>query len=72
MDLIEEFHKHAADCEQMAKLTHDTASRVSWLELAERFRKCAEKNSLLFPVVSKQPQRTRESRTGARRSRQLS
>ena len=71
MDLIEEFQKHAADCEQMAKLTRDTASRVSWLELAERFRKCAEKNYRLFPIAASK-QRTRDSRTSARGSRALS
>ena len=43
MDLAQEFQKHAADCELMAKLTRDAESRAQWRELAARFRQCANK-----------------------------
>jgi hypothetical protein len=45
MNLVETFHKHAADCEQMAKLTHDAESKAAWRELADRFRVVAEKTA---------------------------
>jgi hypothetical protein len=63
MNLTEEFHKHAVDCEQMAKLTRDAASKTAWRELAERFRQCAEKTSAFSTPVS-----TKRSRTGAGRA----
>jgi hypothetical protein len=63
MNLTEEFHKHAADCEQMAKLTRDAASRAAWRELAERFRQCAEKTSA-FPI----PISAKRSRSTANRA----
>lgn len=44
MDLTEEFQKHAADCEQMANVTRDVASKAEWRDLARRFRQCAEKS----------------------------
>ena len=43
MNLTDEFHKHAADCEEMARLTHDSESRAAWRELAQRFRHVAER-----------------------------
>ena len=43
MDLTDEFLKHASDCEQMAKFTHDPASKLSWIEMAEKFHRYAEK-----------------------------
>jgi hypothetical protein len=46
MDLVQEFQKHAADCELMAKLTRDAASKAQWQDLAERFRQCADRNTL--------------------------
>jgi hypothetical protein len=46
MNLTEELEKHAADCEQMAELTRDSASKVQWQDLAKRFRKCAERTML--------------------------
>ena len=42
MDLTDEFLRHAADCEQMAKFTRDPASKVTWTRMAERFQQCAE------------------------------
>jgi hypothetical protein len=38
----DEFLRHAAECEQMAKFTRDTASVATWNRMAERWRRCAE------------------------------
>ncbi len=43
MDLAQEFERHAADCELMAKLTRDGESKAQWRDLAARFRQCANK-----------------------------
>jgi hypothetical protein len=42
MILAEEFLRHAADCERMAKFTHDHESRSVWNGMAERWLRCAE------------------------------
>jgi hypothetical protein len=42
MNPSEEFLKHAADCERMAKFTRDPASKVTWSRMAERWLRCAE------------------------------
>ena len=39
----EEFLKHAADCEKMARSTRDPRSRATWNRMAERWRQCAER-----------------------------
>jgi hypothetical protein len=39
----EEFLKHAADCEKMARSTRDPRSSATWHRMAERWRQCAEK-----------------------------
>jgi len=39
----DEFLKHAAECEQMAKFTRDPESMATWNRMAERWRRCAEK-----------------------------
>jgi hypothetical protein len=46
MNLADEFQKHATDCELMAKLTRDATSKAQWQDLAERFRQCAERNTI--------------------------
>lgn len=38
----EEFLRHAADCQQMAKFTRDPASKATWRRMAERWLHCAE------------------------------
>jgi hypothetical protein len=53
MNLTEEFYKHAADCDEMAKLTHDSQSRAAWRELAERFRNVAQRTSPLPSYAAK-------------------
>ena len=42
MNPSEEFRKHAADCQQMAKSTRDPASKATWSRMAERWLRCAE------------------------------
>jgi hypothetical protein len=45
MNLAEDFHKHAMDCERMAKWTRDAASKAAWLQLAAKFRRYGENMS---------------------------
>jgi len=33
----DEFLRHAADCQQMAKFTRDPASKATWRRMAERW-----------------------------------
>ncbi|HET9245423.1 MAG TPA: hypothetical protein VFO15_06435 [Xanthobacteraceae bacterium] len=42
MNPPEEFLRHAADCQRMAKFTRDPASRATWSRMAERWLRCAE------------------------------
>jgi hypothetical protein len=64
MDLTDEFHKHASDCEAMAKLTRDPESKAQWKELAQRFRHCAEKTNT--PAIKASDVRTRVSKVRRR------
>jgi hypothetical protein len=43
MNPPDEFLKHAAECEQMAKFVRDPASKATWNRMADRWRRCAEK-----------------------------
>jgi hypothetical protein len=38
----EEFMRHAAECEYMAKFSRDPESRKVWNRMAERWVRCAE------------------------------
>jgi hypothetical protein len=42
MNPSEEFLRHAADCQRMAKFTRDPTSRETWSRMAERWVRCAE------------------------------
>ena len=42
MNPSEEFLRHAADCQRMAKFTRDPTSKVTWSRMAERWMRCAE------------------------------
>jgi hypothetical protein len=42
MNPSEEFLRHAAECQQMAKFTRDPASKATWSRMAERWLRCAE------------------------------
>jgi hypothetical protein len=43
MHPTDEFLRHAAECEQMAKFTRDPESMATWSRMAGRWRRCAEK-----------------------------
>jgi len=43
MNPSDEFLRHAADCQQMAKFSRDPASRDTWNRMAERWLHCAER-----------------------------
>ena len=43
MNPADEFLRHAADCERMAKFTRDPQSRATWNRMAERWVLCAER-----------------------------
>jgi hypothetical protein len=60
MNPSEEFRKHAADCEQMAKFTRDPASRATWIRMAERWLQCAE----TFKIQSAAPAKLRKANAG--------
>jgi len=42
MNPSEEFLRHAAECQQMAKFTRDPASKATWSRMAERWTRCAQ------------------------------
>jgi hypothetical protein len=37
MNLSDEFRKFAAECERMAKLTHDRENKNAWRRMSERW-----------------------------------
>jgi hypothetical protein len=41
MNPADEFLKHAADCQQMAKLSRDAQSKATWNRMAQRWMDCA-------------------------------
>lgn len=51
MNPPDEFLKHAAECQQMAKATRDPASKATWNRMAERWLQCADraKNQKVAP-----------------------
>jgi hypothetical protein len=51
MILAEEFLRHAADCERMAKFTHDHQNKSVWSGMAERWVRCAELAKKHSPAV---------------------
>ena len=42
MNPSEEFLRHAADCQRMAKFSRDPTSKATWNRMAERWLRCAE------------------------------
>jgi hypothetical protein len=45
MNPPDEFLKRAAECQQMAKVTRDPASKATWNRMAERWLRCAERSN---------------------------
>ncbi|HEX2216459.1 MAG TPA: hypothetical protein VHG27_07185 [Xanthobacteraceae bacterium] len=42
MDLVQEFRKHAVECQRMARSAGDSDSKAVWNRMAERWHRCAE------------------------------
>jgi hypothetical protein len=38
----DDFLRHAAECESMAKFSHDAKNKLVWLGMADRWVRCAE------------------------------
>ena len=53
MNPSEEFLKHAADCQQMAKFTRDPQSRATWNRMAQRWIDCAERFKIQTQAVAR-------------------
>ena len=64
----DEFLRHAADCQQMARFTRDPASKATWSRMAERWRHCAEVFQSQRPAV---PPSRRQAAQSRRRSAAL-
>lgn len=43
MYVYDEFLKHAAECERMAKSARSPASKATWSEMAARWEQCAQR-----------------------------
>ena len=54
MNPREEFLRHAADCERMAKSASDGASQLAWKQMAERWRHCASKTESLVNMCRRE------------------
>jgi hypothetical protein len=39
---VEEFRRHAEDCQQMARLASDPTMRATWNRMAQRWERCAD------------------------------
>jgi hypothetical protein len=59
MNPSEEFLKHAADCQQMAKFTRDPESRATWSRMAERWIGCAERFKNQSQAIARTPPKRR-------------
>ena len=59
MNPSEEFLRHAADCQQMAKFTRDPASRETWNRMAERWLHCAERFNNESAALHRSPPKRR-------------
>jgi hypothetical protein len=61
MNPSEEFLKHAADCQRMAKFTRDPESKATWNRMAERWLECAERFKRSQASARPAPRRHRRS-----------
>ena len=55
MNPSEEFLRHAADCEKMAKFTRDPESKATWTRMAERWLDCAKRFKLQISATQRKP-----------------
>ena len=52
MYVYDEFLKHAAECERMAKFARNPASKATWSEMAARWEQCAKRAKPQQPEAS--------------------
>ena len=64
MNPTEEFRRHAADCEHMAKFTRDRESRDTWNRMAQRWTECAERFQHARESIQRPPPRYRKPPRG--------
>jgi hypothetical protein len=62
IDPSDEFLRHAADCQQMARFTRDPASKATWSRMAERWLHCAEVFQSQRPPALPSRRQTAQSR----------
>jgi hypothetical protein len=62
IDPSDEFLRHAADCQQMARFTRDPASKATWSRMAERWLHCAEVFQSQRPPAPPSRRQTAQSR----------
>jgi hypothetical protein len=55
MNPSDEFLRHAADCQQMAKFTRDPSSKATWNRMAERWLDCAERVTSQSEAIKRNP-----------------
>ncbi len=65
MSPSEEFRRHAAECKSMAGFLHDANSRATWISLAERWLRCAERYEQQF-TSTHQDKKTKHHRRSGR------
>jgi hypothetical protein len=51
LDVQEEFLRRAVECEHQAKQERDSAGRRPWLQMAERWRRCAQTSAINSSAV---------------------
>jgi hypothetical protein len=59
MNPSDEFLKHAAECQKMAKFTRDPESKATWSRLAARWIDCAERFKSQSEGAHRRPPRRR-------------
>jgi hypothetical protein len=65
MNPSEEFLRHAADCQRMAKFTRDPLSRATWNRMAERWVSCAERFNNEMQAAHRSPTKQHHRRAPA-------
>jgi len=65
MEPTEQFLRHAAECEEMARFTRDLESKATWRRMAERWRRCAAVFARESPAPQRRANRRRQSAAAA-------
>ena len=61
MNLSEEFRKFAAECERMAKLTHDRQNKKAWRRMSERWLQNAKSFEKRYSTLEAQNRRRKRA-----------